>query len=61
MISPLNYCAVWLALFAFSANAYYVTLDAHAEECFFDKVSAGTKLGIFLQLSSLPFKMILII
>jgi hypothetical protein len=27
------------------ANAYYVTVDAHAEECFFEKVTAGTKLG----------------
>ena len=26
-------------------SAYYVTVDAHAEECFYEKVSAGTKLG----------------
>ena len=24
---------------------YFVTVDAHAEECFFDKVDMGTKLG----------------
>jgi hypothetical protein len=24
---------------------YFVTVDAHAEECFFDKVTNGTKLG----------------
>ena len=28
-------------------DAYYVTVDAHAEECFFEKVTAGTKLGKF--------------
>nr|CAG4642028.1 EOG090X0D99 [Eurycercus lamellatus] len=33
------------------ANAYYVTLDAHAEECFFDKVSAGTKLGLTFEVA----------
>nr|CAG4635055.1 EOG090X0D99 [Alona affinis] len=51
MISLRNYCAVWLALLACSANAYYVTLDAHAEECFFDKVSAGTKLGLTFEVA----------
>ena len=24
---------------------YFITVDAHAEECFFDKVPAGTKMG----------------
>ena len=24
---------------------YFITVDAHAEECFFDKVQNGTKLG----------------
>lgn len=26
--------------------AYFITVDAHAEECFFDNVEAGTKMGI---------------
>lgn len=26
-------------------EAYFITVDAHAEECFFDKVEIGTKLG----------------
>lgn len=26
-------------------HGYFVTVDAHAEECFFDKVDMGTKLG----------------
>lgn len=25
---------------------YFITVDAHAEECFFDKVESGTKMGI---------------
>lgn len=25
--------------------AYFITVDAHAEECFFDKVETATKLG----------------
>ena len=28
-----------------AVNGFFVTLDAHAEECYFDKVTAGTKLG----------------
>lgn len=27
------------------AHGYFITIDAHAEECFFEKVTAGTKLG----------------
>lgn len=25
--------------------SYVITVDAHAEECFFDKVESGTKMG----------------
>jgi len=28
------------------SESYFVTVDAHSEECFFDKVEAGTKMGI---------------
>lgn len=30
-------------------NAYITTLDAHAEECFFERAVAGTKLGFTFQ------------
>lgn len=30
---------------------YIVTVDAHAEECFFQKVEAGTKLGLSFQIA----------
>lgn len=26
-------------------QSYFITVDAHDEECFFDKVEAGTKMG----------------
>lgn len=29
--------------------SYFVTVDAHSEECFFDKVSSGTKLGLTFE------------
>ena len=31
------------------AWSYFVTVDAHSEECFFDKVSSGTKLGLTFE------------
>jgi hypothetical protein len=34
-----------LAALSGAAQAYLITVDAHAEECFFDKVEAGTKMG----------------
>ncbi|CAG2107894.1 unnamed protein product, partial [Medioppia subpectinata] len=30
-------------------EAYFLVIDAHAEECFFDKVSTGTKLGLTFE------------
>lgn len=28
-----------------NSNGYFITVDAHAEECFFDKLNQGTKMG----------------
>nr|CAG4641190.1 EOG090X0D99 [Eulimnadia texana] len=33
------------------AAAYFVTIDAHAEECFFDKVAAGTKMSLTFEVA----------
>ena len=44
-----------LVAFVHCANAYFVSIDAHAEECFFERVSAGTKLGKLLLLFILIF------
>ncbi|XP_054163055.1 transmembrane emp24 domain-containing protein 2-like [Oppia nitens] len=30
-------------------DAYFLVIDAHAEECFFDKVVTGTKLGLTFE------------
>nr|XP_018916533.1 PREDICTED: transmembrane emp24 domain-containing protein 2 [Bemisia tabaci] len=30
---------------------YFITVDAHAEECFFEKVEMGTKLGLMFEIS----------
>ena len=28
---------------------YFITIDAHSEECYFDKATAGTKLGLMFE------------
>lgn len=33
------------------ANAYFITVDAHAEECFFEKVEYGTKMGLIFEIA----------
>ena len=33
------------------AQAYFVTVDAHAEECFFDKVKQGTKMSLMFEVA----------
>lgn len=32
-------------------SAYFITVDAHAEECFFDKVETGTKMGLMFEIA----------
>ena len=32
-----------------AAEAYFLVIDAHGEECFFDRVSATTKLGLTFE------------
>ncbi len=31
------------------ANGYFVSVDAHAEECFFDRVSSGMKMSLTFE------------
>ncbi|XP_039250178.2 transmembrane emp24 domain-containing protein 2-like [Styela clava] len=43
-----------LVLIAFSAQtiqAYFITVDAHAEECFYDRVPSGTKMGLMFEVA----------
>jgi len=30
-------------------DAYFLVIDAHAEECFFDRVTSGTKMGLTFE------------
>ena len=32
-------------------TAYFVHIDAHAEECFFDKVTSGTKMSLMFEVA----------
>lgn len=43
MIKNIQYL-ILLALLS-SSYAYIITVDSHAEECFFDSAQAGSKLG----------------
>ena len=39
------------ALFISQANAYFISIDAHAEECFFDKITSGTKMSLMFEVA----------
>jgi len=43
------FCA--LSFFGRTSDAYFITVDAHAEECFFDKVKTGTKMGLMFEVA----------
>ena len=32
-----------------NVSAYFLVIDAHAEDCFFDRVSSGTKMGLTFE------------
>ena len=32
-------------------DAYFIQIDAHAEECFFDKVTSGTKMSLMFEVA----------
>ncbi|KAG5858486.1 hypothetical protein JTB14_011340 [Gonioctena quinquepunctata] len=47
----LKYFLLLICLYARQSIAYFITVDAHAEECFFDKVEAGTKMGLTFEIA----------
>lgn len=55
MQKPLLYLTQFLTLFSVFQQglSYFLTVDAHAEECFFDKVEVGSKLGMLLVITVL--------
>ncbi|GAB1864631.1 Transmembrane emp24 domain-containing protein [Camponotus japonicus] len=42
---------MFLVIFIVNARCYFITVDAHAEECFFDKVDFGTKMGLTFEIA----------
>lgn len=34
-----------------SAEGYFINIDANAEECFFDKVTSGTKMSLMFEVA----------
>jgi len=51
MYKDLLLCGSLLSLWLPAARSYFVTVDAHAEECFFDKVKSGTKMGLMFEVA----------
>ncbi|XP_023238075.1 transmembrane emp24 domain-containing protein 2-like [Centruroides sculpturatus] len=43
--------AVLVLILANRARCYFITVDAHAEECFFDKVTTKTKMGLTFEVA----------
>ena len=33
------------------SEAYFIGIDAHAEECFFDKITSGTKMSLMFEVA----------
>ncbi|CAH2093855.1 unnamed protein product [Euphydryas editha] len=51
-----SYKLLWListilTIFLSYTNCYTITVDAHAEECFFENVEAGTKMGLSFEIA----------
>ena len=46
VVLSLFLCLVWLLP---EVRGYFASVDAHAEECFFDRVSSGMKMGLTFE------------
>ena len=44
-----------LAALLATASGYFVSIDAHAEECFFERVTLGTKMGLIFEVAEGSF------
>ena len=44
-------CVIATVLLFSQSNAYFISIDAHAEECFFDKITSGTKMSLMFEVA----------
>ncbi|KAK3550218.1 hypothetical protein QTP86_021252 [Hemibagrus guttatus] len=42
---------VLLGVLCSTASGYFVSIDAHAEECFFERVNSGTKMSLMFEVA----------
>lgn len=42
---------VLLAGLSSTVSGYFVSVDAHAEECFYERVTSGTKMGLMFEVA----------
>ncbi|XP_052872691.1 transmembrane emp24 domain-containing protein 2 [Anopheles bellator] len=45
----LRFCLLILCINVVLINGFFITVDPHSEECFFDRAEAGTKLGLMFE------------
>ena len=51
MLSSVGVLSVLVIFLTTQVESYFITVDAHAEECFFDKVKSGTKMGLMFEVA----------
>ncbi|XP_072310402.1 transmembrane emp24 domain-containing protein 2 isoform X1 [Eucyclogobius newberryi] len=42
---------ILLTVLCSTASGYFVSIDAHAEECFYERVNSGTKMGLMFEVA----------
>lgn len=47
----LSELVVLMAVLSATASGYFVSIDAHAEECFYERVNSGTKMGLMFEVA----------